>query len=80
MGNSSLRDAPRQGAANVTGHGNGNSLESGLNLFCSGEVGGGGLSLPAAGPRLEFDECYDKYSGQMQPGESTTQLSRHCKL
>ena len=54
MGNSSLRDAPRQGAANVTGHGNGNSLESGLNLFCSGEVGGGGLSLPAAGPRLDL--------------------------
>jgi len=67
-------DAPCQGA------GTGNRFESGLNSFRSKGIGGGGLSLSAAGPRLDLTSAMMQNSGQMQPGESTTQLPRPCKL
>ena len=77
-------DAPRQGAGNGNGNGsgsgNGNRYESGLNSFGSGGVGGGGLSLAAAGPRLDLTSAMMQNSGQMQTGESTTQLPRPCKF
>ena len=68
------------GNGNGSGSGNGNRYESGLNSFGSGGVGGGGLSLSAAGPRLDLTSAMMQNSGQMQTGESTTQLPRPCKF